>query len=173
MARPCLGCGVGEALTDADDLRSIEQLKAAYCRTLDTKDWDAFRELLTTDFVGDTSESGGAVIEGADAFVTFVRRALGKAVTVHQVQQPEIRLSSPTTADGVWAMQDVVRFVPGITLHGFGHYHETYVRLDDQWRINSSKLTRLREEIRTPIFTIFVSERLRRLLQRATRRLST
>jgi hypothetical protein len=160
-------------MTDLDDLRALEQLKAAYCRMLDTKQWDGFRDLFSDDFVSDTSESGGVVIEGADAFVAFVRRALGKAVTVHQVQQPEIAISSPTTATGVWAMQDVVRFVPGITLHGFGHYHETYVKLDGQWRIETSKLTRLREEIRTPIFTLFVSDRLRRLLQRATRRLST
>jgi uncharacterized protein (TIGR02246 family) len=160
-------------LTDTDDVRAIEDLKAAYCRTLDTKDWQAFQALFTSDFVSDTSESGGAVIEGAGAFVDFVRRALGKAVTVHQVQQPEITLSSPSTARGVWAMQDVIRFAPGVTLHGFGHYHETYLKRDGQWRIASSKLTRLREEIRTPIFTLFVSDRMRRMLQRATGRLST
>src|SRR5690242_17757242 len=158
---------------EPDDVRAIQELKAAYCRTLDTKAWDDFRALFTVDFVGDTSESGGVVIEGADAFVAFVRRALGKAITVHQVQQPEIAVTSPTTATAVWAMQDVVRFVPGITLHGFGHYHETYVKTDGGWRLATSKLTRLREEIRTPIFTVFVSERMRRLLQRATRRLST
>lgn len=157
----------------AQAIRAIEELKAAYCRMLDTKQWDAFRELFTDDFVSDTSESGGAVIEGADAFVGFVRRTLGKAVTVHQVQQPEIAMVSETAASGVWAMQDVVRFVPGVTLHGFGHYHETYVELEGQWRIASSKLTRLREEIRTPIVTLFISDRMRRVLQRATRRLST
>jgi hypothetical protein len=156
-----------------DDIRAIERLKATYCRTLDTKQWDDFRALFAPEFVSDTSASGGALIEGADSFVAFVRRALGKAVTVHQVQQPEITVCPSAKAFGVWAMQDVVRFVPGITLHGFGHYHETYVKIDGQWRIESSKLTRLREEIRTPIFTFFVSDRIRRLLQRGTRRLST
>jgi hypothetical protein len=157
----------------ADDIRAIERLKAEYCRTLDTKQWDAFREVFTADFVGDTSESGGSMIAGADEFVAFVRRALGKAVTVHQVQQPEIDLTSPTTATGVWAMQDVVRFAPGVTLFGFGHYRETYEKVDGQWRIKTSKLTRLREEIRTPLMTLFVSDRIRRVLQRATQRLST
>lgn len=157
----------------AQAIRAIEELKAAYCRTLDTKQWEDFRALFTDDFVSDTSESGGLVIEGADAFVSFVRRTLGRAVTVHQVQQPEIEVASSETASGIWAMQDVVRFIPGVTLHGFGHYHETYVKREGQWRIASSKLTRLREEIRTPLFTLFVSNRLRRLLQRATGRLST
>jgi hypothetical protein len=154
----------------ADELRALEQLKASYCRTLDTKDWAAFRGLLTTDFVSDTSVAGGVVIDGADAFVGYVRAALAKAVTVHQVQQPEIELTSPSTATGIWAMQDVVRFGPGITMHGFGHYHETYAKLGDSWLIASSRLTRLREEIRTPLFTVFVSDRLRRRLQRLAER---
>jgi hypothetical protein len=120
--------------------------------------------------VSDTSLSGGTLIEGADEFVAFVRKALAKAVTVHQVQQPEIELTSPTSASGVWAMLDVVRFKPGLTMHGFGHYLETYEKLDGQWRIKTSKLTRIREEIRTPIFTLFVSERLRRSTHRAAAR---
>jgi hypothetical protein len=153
-----------------DAYRALEQLKARYCRTLDLKDWDAFRALFTDDFVSDTSQSGGTVIEGADEFVAFVRRALAKAVTVHQVKQPEIELLSPTSATGVWAMLDVVRFMPGLTMHGFGHYLETYEKVDGQWRIRTSTLTRLREEVRTPIFTLFVSDRLRRSMQRATKR---
>jgi hypothetical protein len=68
--------------------------------------------------IGDTSAAGGSVIEGGDEFVAFVSRMLAKAVTVHQVQQPEIDLASPTAASGTWAMLDVVRFRPGITLHG-------------------------------------------------------
>jgi len=158
---------------ELDDLREIEDLKARYCRTLDTKDWASFRDLFTTDFVSDTRESGGTVIEGADDFVGFVRSALAKAVTVHQVQQPELELTSATTAAGLWAMQDVVRFMPGVTMHGFGHYHETYEKTDGSWRIKTSKLTRLREEIRTPLFTLFVSDRVRRILQRAARPITT
>ena len=152
------------------DYRALEQLKARYCRALDLKDWESFRAVFTDDFVSDTSLSGGTLIEGADEFVAFVRKALAKAVTVHQVQQPEIELTSPTSASGVWAMLDVVRFKPGLTMHGFGHYLETYEKFDGQWRIKTSKLTRLREEIRTPIFTLFVSERLRRSTHRAAAR---
>jgi len=29
-------------------------------------------------------------------------------------------------------------------LHGYGHYHETYRKIDGEWRIQSMKLTRLR-----------------------------
>ncbi|BBZ71013.1 hypothetical protein MPRS_21060 [Mycobacterium paraseoulense] len=94
------------------------------------------------------------MIDGADEFVTFTRRALGRPgqATAHQVHAPEITLTSPTTARGVWALQDVVRFGPGVTLVGYGHYHETYQNIAGQWFIKSSKLTRLREDIVTPCF---------------------
>lgn len=55
-----------------------------------------------------------------------------------------------TTARGVWAMTDLVRLLPAVTLHGYGHYHETYEKQDGQWRITSSRLTRLREDIALP-----------------------
>jgi hypothetical protein len=155
---------------DLTAVTAIERLKAQYCRTLDTKRWDEFRQLFADDFVNDTTEAGGALIEGADAFVEFVQRVLRRAVTVHQVQQPEIDLTSPSTATGVWAMLDVVRFAPGITLHGFGHYHETYENVGGRWVIKSSKLTRLREEVHTPLVTVFVSGRLRRVIHRAATR---
>jgi hypothetical protein len=157
--------------SDPTEIRAIEVLKARYCRCLDTKDWDGFSVLLVEDFVSDTTDSGGGVINGRDDFVAFVHKVLGKRVTVHQVQQPEIEITSATTARGVWAMQDVVRFAPGLTLHGFGHYTESYEKsADGDWRIKSSTLTRLREEIQTPVISIFVSDRLRQGLSRASRR---
>jgi hypothetical protein len=54
-------------------------------------------------------------------------------------------------------------------MHGYGHYHETYEKVDGRWRIKSSKLTRLREDIVTPLFSVHVSDRLRSLLAMAVR----
>ena len=67
-----------DRLTELTEIEAIKQLKARYCRLLDTKQWDAWRELFTDDFVSDTSPSGGTVITGADEFVDFVRKNLGK-----------------------------------------------------------------------------------------------
>lgn len=155
------------------EIESIKQLKARYCRHLDTKDWGAWRTVFTDDFVSDTAEAGGKVIEGADEFVAFTRKALGRPAqaTAHQVHAPEITLTSATTARGVWALQDVVRFGAGVTLVGYGHYHETYENVAGQWFIKSSKLTRLREDIVTPVFSLYVSDRIRRAIGRAADRL--
>lgn len=154
-------------------VESIKQLKARYCRYLDTKDWVAWRALFADDFVSDTSEAGGRLIAGADDFVAFTRKSIGRPwqATAHQVHAPEIELASATTARGVWALNDVVRFGPGLHLVGYGHYDETYEYVAGQWLIKSSKLTRLREDIVTPVFSFYVSNRIRNTAARFATRL--
>jgi hypothetical protein len=110
---------------------------------MDTKDWDGMRQVFTDDVVMDTSEAGGSVIAGADAFMAFLREAIGEVVTVHHGHMPEITITSPTTATGVWSMEDMLRW-PDTEMHGYGHYHETYAKAGAEWRIATSKLTRLR-----------------------------
>ncbi|BCK56629.1 nuclear transport factor 2 family protein [Nocardia wallacei] len=145
------------------DIEAIKRLKARYCRHLDTKDWAAWRSLFTDDFVGDTSEAGGRVITGADAFVAFVIATLGKPsrITVHQVHAPEIELISPTAARGSWALQDIVALAPGLRLVGYGHYHETYEKVEGRWYLETSTLTRLREDLCTPFVSVRIPPRLR------------
>ena len=127
-----------------DDITAIEQLKARYFRTMDAKDWAAMREVFVDGVVMDTTASGGGVISGADDFMTFLRETLADVVTVHHGHMPEIELTSSTTATGIWAMEDMLRWPDGTELHGYGHYDETYEKADGAWRISSSTLTRLR-----------------------------
>jgi SnoaL-like domain len=154
------------------DVEAIKQLKARYCRLLDTKNWAGWRDIFTDDFVSDTTESGGVLISGADNFIAFIRSTLGKPSqpTVHQVHAPEIELTSPSTATGVWALNDVVRLAPGVNLQGYGHYHETYEKTAGQWRIKTSKLTRLREDLFNPLFSLRISPRLRDSAARLARK---
>jgi uncharacterized protein (TIGR02246 family) len=133
-----------------DDVEAIKQLKARYCRTMDTKDWAGMRQVFADDVVMDTSDAGGDVRSGADDFIVFLQDMIGGAITVHQCHTPEIELTSPTTASGIWAMEDMLRFPDGTELHGYGHYHETYEKRDRTWLITTSKLTRLRVDITPP-----------------------
>jgi uncharacterized protein (TIGR02246 family) len=133
-----------------DDLEAIKQLKARYCRTMDTKDWDGMRQVFADDVTMDTTDSGGNVMTGADDFMAFLRETLADVVTTHHVHVPEVELTSPTTASAIWAMEDMLRWPDGTDMHGYGHYHETYVKTDAGWRIQSSKLTRLRTDFTPP-----------------------
>ena len=155
-----------------DDIEAIRQLKARYFRLMDTKQWDDLEAVFVPDVVIDSSGEGGPVTHGAAAFVAMLRDQIGDAVTVHHGHMPEITLTSTTMAEGVWAMEDHIWWPDGAPLrhlHGYGHYHETYVKvLDDlpagvdastlrprasaaahpgPWRIASMRLTRLRRDL--------------------------
>jgi hypothetical protein len=159
---------------DLVDIEALKQLKARYCRLLDAKDWQAWRQIFTDDFVSDTSKAGGKVIHGADDFVAFTRGNLKKPsqATAHQVHAPELELNSPTTARGIWALEDVVRLAPGINLRGYGHYHETYEKVDGHWLIKTSTLTRLREDVFNAFVSVYVSDRVKKVSARLARRLA-
>jgi uncharacterized protein (TIGR02246 family) len=141
---------VADKEDDVDDIEAIRQLKARYFRTMDTKDWQGMRRVFTDDVVVDTSAAGGSMVSGADEFMAFLQEALNGAVTVHQGHMPEIDLTSPTTATGIWALNDLVIWPNGMRLDGYGHYHETYEKTGDHWLIKSSTLTRLHVDLKQP-----------------------
>jgi hypothetical protein len=129
-----------------DDIEAIKQLKARYFRMMDTKDWDGFAAVFTADVEIDVSGDGGGVTHGVAEFLPFLRAAIGDVVTVHHGHMPEIEITSPTTARGVWALEDQLWWPDGAPvrhMHGFGHYHETYEKTPAGWRIKSLTLTRL------------------------------
>ena len=132
-----------------DDLEAIKQLKARYFRTMDSKDWAAMRAVFTDDVVMDTTGAGGRLVTGADEFMAGLQEVLAGATTVHHGHMPEIELTSATTATGIWALHDIVIWPTGMRLDGYGHYHETYEKADEVWRIKSSTLTRLHTDFTT------------------------
>ena len=167
-------------MTDVERLLAIEeikQLKARYFRCVDSQDWKGFATIFTDDALMDMTEAlqvrdpstgelqapalpGAADFaashqdemrpRGAKTIVDWVSSQVGGGSTVHHGHMPEIEITGPDTARGVWAMDDIVQFREGMHLkgmHGFGHYHESYARGPDGWRISSTKLTRSRLEL--------------------------
>jgi hypothetical protein len=131
-------------------IEQIKQLKARYFRTMDTKDWDGFASVFAPDAVLDVtgeSNAGEGIMRGNTAIAQYVRGHVDPVTTVHHGHMPEIDITSPTTATGIWSMEDMLRWPAGspITeMHGYGHYHERYELIDGGWRIASCTLTRLR-----------------------------
>jgi hypothetical protein len=133
-------------------IAAIQRLKARYFRCMDTKDWAGFEAVFTPDAVMDMQEEAGDLIRGAPEIAAYVRGAVDDVETVHHGHMPEIELTSATTATAVWAMEDLLRWPPGgpiASMHGWGHYHETYECVDGEWRIATLRLTRLRRDVAT------------------------
>ena len=86
--------------------------------------------------------------------IDYVSESTGDQVSVHHGHMPIIEFVTDSEAKGIWAMEDRLYrtkeqpLYDGSTyLHGFGHYRETYAKLDAGWRIRSTQLTRLRVEM--------------------------
>jgi hypothetical protein len=135
----------------ADELEELRQLKARYCRFLDTKDVESWRAVFAADLVvtldmavsvGGADPMTAPPIEGVDNFVPMVLGGLQGVATMHHCHTPELTVTSATTATGIWAMEDLLVFADGRELHGAGHYHETYEKQDGSWRIKTLHLTR-------------------------------
>jgi uncharacterized protein (TIGR02246 family) len=126
-----------------EDYEAIKNLKARYFRFLDTKRWEEFGDLFAGDAFFVDPETGQPTVRGRQAIVERVRGFVKDAVTVHHGHMPEIELTGPTTATAIWAMFDVLDDGDR-SWEGYGHYEETYVKIDGEWKIQSSKLTRLR-----------------------------
>ena len=156
---PKTHCEVTEdALSGIDRLLAIEQIKrtnAFYCFGMDVKDWDGYQNVFTDDAVLEVPSHGvgdeEARVQGAPAVRRHVQDAVDHVVTTHQCHTPIIDFVDGQTANVVWAMEDMLRFPEGgpvKTLHGFGHYFETYRKQPDgSWRIAHLRLERLRLEI--------------------------
>ena len=134
-----------------EDYEAIKKLKARYFRCLDTKRWQEFGELYAEDAFFVNPETGQPTVRGRQAIIERVRGFVKDAVTVHHGHMPEIELTGPTTATAIWAMFDSVDGSERSS-QDYGHYEETYVKIDGEWKIRSSKLTRLHhvETARTP-----------------------
>ncbi len=140
-------------------IEEIKQLKARYFRCMDTKEFAGLHTVFADDATFDFREalrdpSAGtpapfeehAPVAGRDEIVSYIESALTDAVSIHHGHTPEIALTSDTTADGIWPMEDVIKNGT-LSFRGWGHYRETYVHTSAGWRIQSSRLTRLRVDV--------------------------
>ena len=143
-------------ISELADVEAIKVLKARYIRFLDTKNWDGLASLFTDDAVFDVGielDRGKPSLTKAE-YVRLTRDTLSKATSVHQAYMPEVTITGPTTATGIWGMCDYLDFhgapgpLPsgGTVVRGYGHYHEDYVKEDGEWRISSYRVDRLRTD---------------------------
>lgn len=100
-------------LTTLEAIEQIKQLKARYFRLMDQKRWDEWREVFAEDVTAvyhgvpgsrGSNELTQIQCHGRAELVDKVSKFLAKGVSVHHGHMPEIEVTGPTTARGIWAM---------------------------------------------------------------------
>jgi hypothetical protein len=127
-------------------IEDIKSLKARRIRAMDEKRWADYESMHAEDHVSDTYAGDEPAI-GARANTARLASVLGHITSVHHAHTPEITITSATTAEGVWAMEDMLFWKKGGEshwLHGYGHYHEKYRKGANGWQFIYRKLTRIR-----------------------------
>ena len=131
-------------LQTLEDIEAIKQLKHRYWRACDRQKPDDVQDCFLPEGAIVDYENVGR-FEDRESFVDLYRR-LGcrdAVVDIHHGQNPEIEITGPDTARGIW---DVYYY--GIDLEArtatqlAGYYHDDYVRRDGRWWIAATHFYR-------------------------------
>ena len=130
-----------------EDIEAIKKLKAKYFRCVDKKLWEEMETVLTEDAVADYG-MGIELLQGRKAIMEFLKKNLDRdsMISVHQGHNPEIEITSDTTARGVWVLNDRLIIQTIATLNGWRYYEDEYVKLNGEWKKKSTKITNILEE---------------------------
>jgi len=134
---------------------TIRTLKARYCRYVDTHQWVEFAALFASKPIIRFFGEDGALLaefDAVDEFVAVTKAYLSGVKSSHQVHNDEIDIVSETEISAVWSMEDYLVF-PKVndgrpaSMHGYGHYHETWRLEEGKWRLAHLELRRTILEI--------------------------
>jgi hypothetical protein len=138
-------------MVDLHEIEAIKRLKYRYIRCIDQKLWSELGECFTEDATA--AYSGGKYsFSGRDEIMKFLVESMSRNsfLSSHRVHQPEIELTSETTATGIWALEDtVIDTEHDITLRGAAFYRDEYLKIDGQWKIQSTGYQRTFEEVQS------------------------
>lgn len=127
----------------------IKQLKARYFRALDTNDWPLFGRTLTEDCEANYSD-GRLLLNGREDIVGFMAKHMSgpTLLSMHHGHTPEIKLTSDSSATGIWYLQDTVIDLKRKTrLDGAAIYADEYTKQGDDWLISKTGYARTFESV--------------------------
>ncbi|WP_435361838.1 nuclear transport factor 2 family protein [Haloarchaeobius sp. DFWS5] len=118
---------------------ALKELKAAYCYSIDARDWDRLRSLFTSDAVLDFGGLG--TYEGDDGLDRFVREFVEANLdgSAHMVHNPVLDVDGDT-ATGRWYVESPVTYADGSGGWRQGVYDDEYRRVDGEWRFASVQM---------------------------------
>ena len=139
-------------LQKLEDIEAIKRLKYKYFRSIDSADIAALDELLTDDI--SVNYKGGSyhwAVSGKETVLASLKAGFhNRALAQHNGHHPEIDITSPTTATGLWYLADsFIHLDTLVTTIGSALYRDTYVKIGSAWKIATSSYTRIYEMVDT------------------------
>jgi hypothetical protein len=136
---------------DLDHLIAGEEIRglmARYVRFADTKQWDRLAALFLANASFIPRKVDGSIwhqMSGREQIARTIETSVGSAQPIHHLFSYELDFTSETSVRAVWSMEDwIIPSGDGQTMHGFGHYHAIYEKLDGTWFIASLEQTRIK-----------------------------
>ena len=137
------------ALARLLDEHDIMWLQRKYFDACDTKDWNQLKELLTEDAVFDFRQAMDPELEpvvGRNEVIKVIGSAMAPLTSLHRGYLRKLEFTGADTGRAVWAMEDTLwsgeNGALSKVMHGYGHYHLTYRKVEGAWRIATWLLTR-------------------------------
>lgn len=123
-----------------EDVEAIKRLKYKYWRCLDSNRWEEMRDCFTADIT--TSYTDGALkLHGPDAIVNTLSKSSGErrksgVAGFHMGIHPEIEITSPTTAKGLWTFTFILLDPNSKQVRGqAAYYRDDYLKVNGAWKI--------------------------------------
>src|SRR5205085_3814762 len=95
-------------------------------------------------------QRGRVQLRGARRDRRVLRKSMGREtfLSSHKAHHPEITLTGPDTASGIWALEDwVVDTQWELDIRGAAFYEDDYVKRDGEWKIPRTAYKRVLEEL--------------------------
>jgi SnoaL-like domain len=137
----------------ADDLVEMEQIKRVkyrYLRAMDTGDFVLLASLFTPDvtarFVGGSYD---VTVEGKAKLLEYLEASANADVVInHNCHHPEIDLTGPGTAEGLWYLQDwYYNRAQQRTVRGAAFYRDRYRKEAGAWKMSHTGYERVFEVV--------------------------
>ena len=126
-----------------EDLEAIKRLKYKYFYCIDKGLWDEIGDCFAEDAVADYGLDM-PLLQGRATISNFFMENIAPAYSmcVHQGHNPEIDLTSDTTATGLWELDNFMvtaKTNMGIWIGAF--YEDDYVKEKSEWKIKKTKIS--------------------------------
>jgi len=143
---------VTAAMTPEDlvEIELIKRCKYKYLRLLDQQRIDELREVMTEDCTASYGD-GQYSFDCLSDILAFLADTIGRPsfASSHSCHQPEIDLTGPDTASGIWKLEDHVLIREhNVEVVGAAFYEDRYVKTDDGWKIAHTGYRRIFEDFR-------------------------